>query len=80
MRNEADAIAESVEEVIAISERSGIPAMITHFKIRGKKNWGRSAALIRRIDEARAAGIDVTMAQYPYTAGSTARGTRRHQA
>ena len=69
MRNEADAIAESVEEVIAISERSGIPAMITHFKIRGKKNWGRSAALIRRIDEARAAGIDVTMAQYPYTAG-----------
>ena len=57
MRNEADAIAESVEEVIAISERSGIPAMITHFKIRGKKNWGRSAALIRRIDEARAAGI-----------------------
>ena len=71
MRNEADAIAESVEEVIAISERSGIPAMITHFKIRGKKNWGRSAALIRRIDEARAAGIDVTMAQYPYTAGST---------
>ena len=60
MRNEADAIAESVEEVIAISERSGIPAMITHFKIRGKKNWGRSAALIRRIDEARAAGIAVT--------------------
>ncbi|MFQ9867455.1 MAG: hypothetical protein ACLRWP_11055 [Bilophila wadsworthia] len=37
MRNEADAIAESVEEVIAISERSGIPAMITHFKIRGKR-------------------------------------------
>ena len=60
MRNEADAIAESVEEVITISERSGIPAMITHFKIRGKKNWGRSAALIRRIDEARAAGIAVT--------------------
>lgn len=71
MRNEADAIAESVEEVIAVSQRAGIPAMITHFKIRGKKNWGRAAALIRRIDEARAAGIDVSMAQYPYTAGST---------
>lgn len=71
MRNEADAIAESVEEVIAVSERARIPAMITHFKIRGKANWGRSAALIRRIDEARAAGTDVTMAQYPYTAGST---------
>lgn len=69
MRNEADAIAESVEEVIAISERSGIPAMITHFKIRGKKNWGRSAALIRRIDEARAAGIDVTMAPVPLHGG-----------
>jgi len=71
MRNEADTIDESVEEVIELSKRSGLPVMITHFKVRGKKNWGRSADLIRRIDEARAEGIDVTMAQYPYTAGST---------
>ena len=71
MRNEADAIGDSVEEVIELGRRSGIPILITHFKVRGKKNWGRSEELIRRIDEARAEGIDVTMSQYPYTAGST---------
>ncbi len=71
MRNEADAISESIDEVIAVSRLSGIPAMITHFKIRGRKNWGRAAELIAKIDAARAEGIDITMAQYPYTAGST---------
>lgn len=71
MRNEADAIAEAIDEVIAISRLSGIASLITHFKIRGKKNWGRAAELIAKIDAARAEGLDVTMAQYPYTAGST---------
>lgn len=71
MRNEADHIATSIDEVIRIGRESGIPVMITHFKIRGRRNWGRAEELIAKIDAARAEGVDVTMAQYPYTAGST---------
>ena len=71
MRNEADHIATSIDEVIRIGRESGIPVMITHFKIRGRRNWGRAAELMATIDAARAEGVDVTMAQYPYTAGST---------
>lgn len=71
MRNESDVIDRSVEEIIEISRRSGISAQITHFKVRGRKNWGRSTALLERLREARAQGIDITASQYPYTAGST---------
>ncbi len=71
MRSESDRIAESLEEIIEISRRSGIAALITHFKVRGRRNWGKSAGLLERLAQARAEGIDITPSQYPYTAGST---------
>jgi N-acyl-D-amino-acid deacylase len=71
MRSEADGIAGAIEEVLEISRQSGIPLLITHFKIRGKKNWGKAPALLKMLEDARREGVDVTVAQYPYTAGST---------
>jgi N-acyl-D-amino-acid deacylase len=71
MRNESDRIAESVEEVLEVGRRAGIPVLITHFKVRGRKNWGSAGRLLERLEKARADGIDVTPSQYPYTAGST---------
>jgi len=62
---------EAIDEVLEIGKLSGIPIMITHFKIRGKNNWGQAEKLIAKLDMARKSGVDVTMAQYPYTAGST---------
>jgi N-acyl-D-amino-acid deacylase len=71
MRSESDLIAEAIEEVLEIGRRSEIPVLITHFKIRGKNNWGRAAELLQLLETARREGVDVTVAQYPYTAGST---------
>jgi N-acyl-D-amino-acid deacylase len=71
MRNESDRIGESVEEVLEIGRRADIPVLITHFKVRGRKNWGRSGPLLERLERARAEGVDVTVSQYPYMAGST---------
>jgi N-acyl-D-amino-acid deacylase len=71
MRSESDGIAEAIEEVLEIGRRSEIPVLITHFKIRGKNNWGRAAELLQLLEKARREGVDVTVAQYPYTAGST---------
>jgi N-acyl-D-amino-acid deacylase len=48
-----------------------VPVVITHFKIRGKKNWGLAGKAIAKIEDARSEGLDVSMEQYPYTAGST---------
>jgi dihydroorotase/N-acyl-D-amino-acid deacylase len=71
MRNEAGRVLESVGETIAVGERGGLPTQVTHHKIIGKANWGRSVDTLRLIDEARARGVDATIDQYPYTASST---------
>jgi dihydroorotase/N-acyl-D-amino-acid deacylase len=71
MRNEAAGVLDSVRETIAIGERGGLPTQVTHHKIIGTGNWGRSVDTLRLVDEARARGVDVTIDQYPYTASST---------
>src|SRR5204863_1223208 len=71
MRDEAAGVVESVKETIAIGERGGLPTQVTHHKIIGPANWGRSVDTLKLIDEARARGVDATIDQYPYTASST---------
>jgi len=71
MRNEAAGILDSVKETIAVGEQGHMPTQITHHKIIGTKNWGRSVETLRLVAEARARGVDVTIDQYPYTASST---------
>jgi N-acyl-D-amino-acid deacylase len=71
MRDEASGILNSVRETIEIGEKGGLPTQLTHHKIIGKANWGRSVDTLRLVDEARARGVDATIDQYPYTASST---------
>jgi N-acyl-D-amino-acid deacylase len=71
MRDEASGILASVRETIEIGEKGGLPTQITHHKIIGKANWGKSVDTLRLVDEARARGVDATIDQYPYTASST---------
>ncbi|HEY6213068.1 MAG TPA: D-aminoacylase [Vicinamibacterales bacterium] len=71
MRDEASNITRSVEETIEIGEKGGLPTQVTHHKIIGKNNWGKSVDTLKLIDEARARGVDATIDQYPYTASST---------
>jgi N-acyl-D-amino-acid deacylase len=71
MRNEAAGVLDSVRETIAIGDRGGLPTQVTHHKIIGVQNWGRSVESLQLIAEARARGVDVTIDQYPYTASAT---------
>jgi N-acyl-D-amino-acid deacylase len=71
MREEAGKVLDSVRETIAIGEKGGLPTQVTHHKIIGVPNWGKSAQTLKLIDEARARGVDATIDQYPYTASST---------
>ena len=70
-RDDASRLLESVRETIQIGEEGGLPTQVTHNKVIGRPNWGRSVEALRLIDEARARGVDVTSDQYPYTASST---------
>jgi dihydroorotase/N-acyl-D-amino-acid deacylase len=71
-RNEGDRIDESLDEVFRIAREAAIPAEIYHLKVAGRKNWGRMPAVLARIEEARASGLDVSADQYPWTASSNA--------
>jgi N-acyl-D-amino-acid deacylase len=71
IREEASQVVQSVQEVIRIAEEARLPAQVTHHKIVGRANWGRSAETLRLIEQARARGVDVTADHYPYTATST---------
>lgn len=71
MREEAAHVLDSVRETIRIGEEGGLPTQITHHKIIGQSNWGKSVETLKLVEEARARGVDVTIDQYPYTASST---------
>ncbi len=71
MRDEAAHLLDSVRETIRIGHEAGVPVQISHHKASGRENWGMVAGSLALIDEARAAGADVTADQYPYTSGST---------
>jgi dihydroorotase/N-acyl-D-amino-acid deacylase len=60
----------SMDEVFRIAREANIPAEIYHIKASGKPNWGRMPAMLKRIEDARAQGLDVTADQYPWTASS----------
>ena len=61
----------AVDEVIEISRRTGATAVVTHVKALGPPVWGFSAAVIHRIERARAEGLPVFADQYPYEASAT---------
>ena len=71
LREEGLGLLESVAEAIEIGRRARIPVVLTHHKVVGQPMWGASVRTLAMVDSARAAGVDVMMDQYPYTATYT---------
>lgn len=71
MRDEGDSVTQAIDEALNIAKAADISLEISHFKLSGQQNWGRSNETLAMIKQARAEGIDVTIDQYPYTASST---------
>jgi dihydroorotase/N-acyl-D-amino-acid deacylase len=68
-RSESFGIDSSLDEVFRIAREARIPAQIYHLKTACKENWGKMGAVLKRIEEARSQGLDVSADMYPYTAG-----------
>jgi N-acyl-D-aspartate/D-glutamate deacylase len=71
IRGEGSSLLRSVEEAITIGRTAGLPTHISHFKASGKQAWGSLHLAVKMVEEARAAGLQVTADQYPYIASST---------
>ena len=66
MRSEDRALHAALEETIEIAERARLPVQISHFKLAARGLWGRAGEILARLDDARAAGLDITADVYPY--------------
>jgi N-acyl-D-amino-acid deacylase len=70
MRDEGDRVVDSLEESFRIGRELGVPVVISHHKVAGKANHGRSAETLPFIEKAMRSqkiGLDC----YPYHASST---------
>ena len=57
---------ESLDELIQVAREADCPAQVSHIKLGSKNVWGRASDVVRRMSEARKAGVDVTADAYPY--------------
>ncbi len=70
MRDEADSVLDSLEETFLIGREAGVPVVVSHHKVTGKANFGRSKETLELFERYRSSqkiGLDV----YPYHASST---------
>lgn len=74
MRDEGTKVFEAMDEAFKIAREARVPLHISHHKISAVSVFGLTRLTLQRIDEARAAGLDVTLDQYPYGAGSGSLG------
>ena len=70
MRDEADAVLDSLEETFRIGRELGVPVVISHHKVAGRANHGRSRETLPVIEK-RMAEQAVSLDCYPYCASST---------
>ena len=68
LRNEAGLFVESVQEAMDICREAGCRLNLSHHKVCGKENWGKSEITLKMIADARASGMKVYTDVYPYTA------------
>lgn len=71
IRDEGAGVMAAVEEAIGIGKEANLPVHVSHIKVTGRGQWGKSGDVASRIAAARKAGQKVTADQYPYTASST---------
>ncbi|MCK4772601.1 MAG: D-aminoacylase [Candidatus Latescibacteria bacterium] len=74
IRDESDytvGLIAAVDELIQISREAGLTGVVSHIKALGPRVWGFSGAVVNRIEQARAEGLEIYADQYPYEASST---------
>jgi N-acyl-D-amino-acid deacylase len=70
IRDEAEHVLEAMTEAMSIANALGVRQIISHHKVNGRANHGRSTETLALVDEARTR-MDVCMDCYPYVASST---------
>ncbi|NDL56130.1 N-acyl-D-amino-acid deacylase family protein [Phytoactinopolyspora mesophila] len=71
IRSENDEVIDATEETVVIGEGAGIAPVITHMKVMGPGNWGKSEQTVGLLEEANARGTYAAADVYPYLRSQT---------
>ena len=71
LRSEGNCFLEGVDELLRIAREANIRSEIYHLKAMGKQNWSKMDEAIRKVEAARAEGLQITADMYTYVAGAT---------
>ncbi len=71
IRSEGNRLLEAVNELIRIAKEANIHAEIYHLKAGGRANWNKMDSVIKRVEQARTDGLNITADMYTYIAGAT---------
>jgi N-acyl-D-amino-acid deacylase len=71
IRSEGATFLEALDEFLTISREAKIRSEIYHLKAAGRANWHKMDEVIRRVEAARAEGMQVTADMYTYPASGT---------
>ena len=71
LRSESNNFLEALDELITIAKKAEISAEVYHLKAGGLQNHYKMDLAIKKINEARSDGLDITTDMYTYIAGAT---------
>jgi N-acyl-D-amino-acid deacylase len=71
IRGESQTLFPAIKEAIRTGEESGCKVQISHLKLDGKANWGKTKELFDILESALARGVRLSWDQYPYVAWGT---------
>lgn len=66
LRDEGTAFFAALDELIRIAREGHLPAQVSHIKLDTAPVWNRAGDVLKRMEEARRSGLDITADVYPY--------------
>lgn len=66
IRSEDIKLDPAIDELINIGTQTCMPVQVSHFKLAIRNRWGDAKDVLKKLDAARARGVDVTADIYPY--------------
>jgi N-acyl-D-amino-acid deacylase len=72
LRSEGSRLLEAIDETLRCARKAKLQnVQFSHFKTAGKDNWHKLEEALAMIEEARSAGMELTLDRYPYTRSMT---------
>jgi len=57
---------DAIDEIVTIGREAKLPVQVSHIKLAMHSLWGQADRLLKTLNDARAAGVDITADIYPY--------------